>query len=191
MSAWHEVNLKGSEKAIRAFVAGLAGTERGMEVVFLGDLDVAPESFGERLRGLFAAGTHHGVLAPAAVSDALVAAVEAHGADAGIAVERRRVMESASFTFRVEAYARDVARELRAALVESLPEGVRVEDLVERKEEHPDARGAELYARLHEFVYHATGRVEGALPGVLEMWRRARELDFAEGSALTLRGRDL
>jgi hypothetical protein len=190
-SRWHELGLKGPEKVVRAFVAGFTAGHGGGPAIFMTDVDIDTESLTERLRELFAAGSHHGLLAPEAFAEALAVAVKEEGAEAGIHLERRRVIEAASFPFRVEAYARDVARQLRGALVEALPDGVGVEDLVETEEKNPEARGAELYAPLHEFVYRASGRVRGPLAGVLEVWRRARGHDFAEVGPLALAGREL
>ena len=57
---------------------------------------------------------------------------------------------------------------MRAALVTSLPPGIAVEGLAEDEEHHPEARGPEPFAPLHEYTYRASGRITGALPEVLE-----------------------
>ena len=79
----------------------------------------------------------------------------------------------------------------RAVRAESLPPGVAVEGLAESEEQHPEAHGPEPFAPLHEYIYRASGRITGALPGVLELRRRLRERHFVELGAVRLEGKTL
>src|SRR5437879_1587809 len=65
MTAWHELVVEGAERTLRAFVAGfLAGRGEHAGGVFGSDIALAAGSFGERLKALFAAGSHQVFLAP-------------------------------------------------------------------------------------------------------------------------------
>jgi hypothetical protein len=184
--SWHELVIEGSEKAVRAFVVGFAAGRGERDAgVFGRDLGVEPESFGERLRSLFAAGSHHLLLAPGTLAAALADALAQHGAAVGLSLEHRRVVEFATFEFRTEVYSRELAPEIRGAL-KSLPAGVRVEDLSEAEEIHPEAHGPEPFAPLHEYVYRGSGRITGSVEGVLEMWGRIHERDFLEMSGFRI-----
>src|SRR5213083_1074275 len=173
MAEWHELVVEGTERTLRAFVAGfLAGR-------------------GERLRALFAAGSHHVFLAPAPLAVPLAQALGERGRELGLAVERRRLVESARFSFRAEAFSREVAAQIRGALLTALPAGVRVEQRSEKEESHPEAHGPEPFAPLHEYIYRVSGDIVGPLEGVLEVWQRARTLEFVEAGSLHLEGKIL
>jgi hypothetical protein len=180
-SGWHEVVLEGREVAVRAFVTGfLAGFGGRGGGVFGADVGLEPESLGARVRELFSAGTHHVFFAPTDLVAALADAVEEHGADVGVRFESRRLVASASFEFRAETFNRESARAIRSALLSALPPGAQVEDAREQEEARPEARGVELYAPEHDYVWRASGRVVGAIPAVLEVRRRATTLELVE-----------
>ncbi len=179
MHAWHEIVVHGSEGAVRAFVGGfVAGYgSHGEGVVFAHDVGVAPESFTERVRELFHAGSHLVLLVPDPLADALAEAIVSHGGPAGLAMEHRRPVHGAAVAFEATGFSEARAAELRAALLDALPEGVTVADRVEREERHPELKGVELYDRLHAYEYHVAGRAIGPVAGVLEMRRRAATLE--------------
>jgi hypothetical protein len=161
MPDWHELVMKGSEEALRAFVAGFAaGRGEPAPCLFGQDLGLEPGSLGERLKALLAAGSHHVLLAPARLAGPLAEAVAAHGAGVGLALERRRLIETAAFAFRIEVFSRELAAEFRDVLVKSLPAYVHVDGFSEEEEIHPEARGPEPFAPLHEYTYRASGQVE-------------------------------
>jgi len=186
---WDQVTLRGSEKTARTYIDGfLAGhgdTEES--VIFGADVDVEPESLGERVRELLLAGSHIVVLAPERLATVLGDELARRGAEHGLHLESRRRIDAASVTVRGKAFSRSVAAKIRAALG-SLPEGVRIEDREESEETHPEAHGVELYAPMHEYTYRVSGRIVGPLPGVLELRRRAKALDFVETGRLHLHG---
>src|SRR5207237_991540 len=116
----------GTERTLRAFVAGfLAGRGEHAGGVFGSDVALAAGSLGGRLRALFAAGSHHVFLAPAPLAVPLAQALGERGRELGLAVERRRLVESARFSFRAEAVYREAAAQMRGAVVTALPAGLR------------------------------------------------------------------
>ena len=185
MPGWCELVLEGAAKTARAFVIGFAAGREAPHAVFVGDdLALEPASLGARLRDLFTAGSHHVFLVPDDLAAPLEAAIRACGGDVGLRVERSRVIDSVGFIFRVEAYSPDVAANIRAALIAVRPPGVRIEELSENEERHPEAHGAEPFAPLHEYIYRASGRIVGPPDAIIRMYRDARALDFVEISAL-------
>src|SRR5213596_3606947 len=190
MTAWHELVVEGAERTLRAFVAGfLAGRGEHAGGVFGSDVALAAGSLGERLRALFAAGSHHVFLAPAPL--AVAQALGERGRELGLAVERRRLVELAKFSFRAEAFSPDVAAQIRGALLTALPAGVRLEQRSEEEETHPEAHGPEPFAPLHEYIYRVSGDIVGPFEGVLEVWQRTRTLEFVETDSLHLEGKIL
>jgi PAS domain-containing protein len=187
VSAWYEIVVHGAEAAIRAFVAGFC-SDRGDEehaILFGDDLDLEPESLGERLKELFLTGSHRVLLAPAPLADSLVRALESRGREAGIALDGRHIIRGASFTYRAETFARPLAEQLQAALATS-PAGIEIVDRHDDEEEHPDAEAVDLYAPVHRYAFRASGRIVGEFPGVLEMNGRLRGMDSVELSRLHL-----
>jgi len=190
MREWQELVFEGPVHAMRALIVGFeAGRGEPPASVFAADIDLEPEAFGERLKALFTGGSHHVVFVPGTLAAPLAAAIAAHGAPLGLRLERRRVVESAIFPFRIEAFSRDEATKLRALIVESVPAGARIDDLSEQEEKHPDARGPEPFAPLHAYTYRASGHVEGTFDAVIEIWKRSRGQDFTEVGPISVRER--
>ena len=190
MTRWYEIAVHGREDMVRAFVAGFlaARGEREGLVLFGSELDLEAESLGERLKELFVAGSHAILLAPEPLAGALADALVAAGPGVGVRLERRREVRAAAFTFHAEMFSRALAEGLRQALRGSVPEGTLVEDLNETEEVHPEARGVELYAPVHDYIYRASGRVAGLFPGVVEMRRRLADMEFVDVGGLHLDG---
>src|SRR5262245_13669296 len=192
MREWQELVFEGPVHAMRALVVGFeAGRGESPASVFAADIDLEPEAFGGRLKALFKGGSHHVVFVPGTLAVSLAAAVAEHGAPLGLRLDRRRVIESAAFPFRIEAFSGDEATKLRALIIESVPAGARMEDLSEQEEKHPDARGPEPFAPLHAYTYRASGRVSGAFDAVIELWKRSRGQDFTEVGPISVHGRTL
>jgi hypothetical protein len=187
VSVWHVITVVGAEKALRAFVAGfLAGRQMRGPVLFGHDLGVGAASLSERVHDLFAAGSHYILLAPESAAIPVAAALRKRGGDADLRVESLATVLSAMMPFSAEVFSEELAVQVRSALRESLPPGVTVERFSDTEKREPDASGAALYAPEHSFTYRASGRLVGALPGVLEMRRRALDLEFVTVESITL-----
>jgi hypothetical protein len=189
MSEWQELILEGHAKAVRSFFVGFIAGRRGDDgAVFGGDVDLATESLGERIKALFAAGSHHAVFAPEPFATEFQDAVERHGRDIGVHVFHRRAVRTASFDVRVETFSRESTENIRKLLHQSAANGIRIDQFVENEEKHPEAHGTELYAPMHEYRYTASGRVNGPIAAVIELWRRARQHDFVTLDAVHVHG---
>src|SRR5262245_1191989 len=189
MREWQELFFEGPVQVMRAFIVGFeAGRGESPASVFAADIELEPEAFGERLKALFTRGSHHVVFVPGPLAMSLAAAIATHGAPLGLGLERRRVVESATFPFRIEAFSRQEATKLRALVVESLPARERIAHLPEQEWTHPDARRNEPFAPLHVYTYRGSGRVSGAFDAVVEHWKRSREEDFTEVGPISVLG---
>jgi hypothetical protein len=187
MSAWYEIIVTGTEDALHGFVAGREAALGGAETAIYGsDVDLEGGRFSQRLRDLFAAGSHHVLLAPARLAERLVGALKRSGGDAGLGVESVQEVTRARISFSAEVFSREIAGRIRQSLLGGPPPGVRGEDIEEHEEHDPEAHGAELYTPEHEYTYTVSGAFSGPLPGVLEMQRRTRELPFLKVKPLEL-----
>jgi|WetSurMetagenome_2_1015567.scaffolds.fasta_scaffold97142_2 hypothetical protein len=187
MSAWQQIVVVGAEKPLRAFLAGFAAGRGVRDCVLLGhDVGVGAASLSERVRDLLAAGSHHVLLAPEGIAAPLAAALGELGEDVGLRLESSAVVRSAAMSFAAEVFSEELAARVRSDLRDALPPGVALEGYGEEEHREPDARGAELYAPEHAFTFRASGRLVGPLPGVIEMRRRARRLEFVTVEAIAL-----
>ncbi len=190
MTVWYEIVVNGPENAVRGFVAGYETSLGGTEAVIHGrDLDLEESRFSQRLRDLVDAGSHHLIFAPARLARDLVAAVEGSAGESGLAVESLREVVLVRLRFSATAFSPDASREIREKLLSGLPPGVNGENIEEREEFDPAARGVELYTPEHAYVYRVSGAFAGPLPGVFEMQRRARNVRFVKVKPLELETR--
>jgi len=187
VTAWFIIDVEGAEKVLRAFVTGflLGRRDRGT-VLYGSDCDIAEASLRERIRDLLAGGTHNALFAPRGLAGELRQALLEGGAGTALGVLAFAEVTRARSSFAVEAYAEDVAARVKTELLAELPPGVTLEGLVETEEREPDHRGTVLYAPVHGYTYRVHGTFTGPLPGVVEMARRARDLEFARVRPLDL-----
>lgn len=185
MSRWYELSIEGSEEALGEFLAGQRAVEDGLAVLG-SELRLASESLSERILDVLGAKAHHLLFSP---GDHARMLVEALAARSDLRLERLREVEGGSFPFEAKAYARDVARTIKSALHDAMPPGISLEDLQESETLEPEAKGVELYAPVHDYVYRASGTVRGSLPGVLEMHRRLREMEFCRPGEIAIEAR--
>lgn len=187
MSVWQQLVVVGAEKPLRAFVAGFAAGRGVTDCVLFGhDLGVGAASLSERVRDLLAAGSHHLLLAPAEIAAPLAAALAELRDDLDLHLERSAAVRSASTSFVAEVFSDELGARVRSEMCDALPPGVAMEEYTESERREPGARGAELYAPEHAYTFRASGRLVGPLPGVLEMRRRARRLEFVTVEAIAL-----
>ncbi len=184
---WHAITVVGAERTLRAFVAGFeAGREHQDPVLFADDAGIRESTLAERVHDVLAARSHHLVLAPDGAAAALVAALNEMGRDVDLLVGGRTTVLSAALDFKAEVFSEELAAKVRSELCDSLPPDVTVERSSGQERHEDDARGVELYAPEHAFSYRVSGRVAGALPGVLEMRRRALEFELVTVEPITL-----
>jgi hypothetical protein len=187
MSVWYEIMVKGSEDALRGFVAACEAEISSSEAALYGhDIGLEASRFLQRLQGLFAAGAHHLLFAPLTLAQEFIAALRARGEEAGLTLESIHEVVRATMPFSAEAFSPDIAERIRKELLLDLPPGVEAANLEESEERDPSARAAELYTPEHAYVYRVAAAFSGPLPGVVEMQRRARELPFVKEKPLEL-----
>jgi hypothetical protein len=181
VSRWYELSIEGSEEALESFLAN-GPAIRGSE------LRLKSDSLSERLLDMLGAKTHHLLYSPGDQARMLVQALAGRS---DFRLERLREVEGGSFSFETKAFSRDVARAIQGALRQDLPQGISLEDLQESETVEPEAKGVELYAPVHDYVYRARGTLRGDLPGVLEMHRRLTEMEFCHPGEIELEAREV
>lgn len=193
MTRWIEIVLEASAEVAETLAEKAAASiaERHARPFLASGAEIEPESWPERVQALLAARSHHVVFSPVAPARELVREVREHGEKLGAKIDHLREIGSASFAFEAQAYAPEVAQKIEQDLIESPCEGVSIEELERSEERDPAAKGVELYAPAHDYVWSARGVVRGRLPAVLEMHRRARDLDFVHVRPVHLEAREI
>lgn len=187
MSRWYELSIEGSEQALEELLAGQRAVADGLGVLG-SELRLESESLSERILDVLGAKTHHLLFSP---GDHARLLAEALAGRSDLRLERLREVEGGSFPFEAKAYARDVAQTIKSSLHDALPPGISLEDLQESETVEPEAKGVELYAPVHDYVYRASGTVRGSLPGVLEMHRRLTEMEFCKPGEIAIEAREV
>lgn len=177
---WYELLIEGSEDALESLLTDPRDVIRGSE------LRLAESSLADRILELFHARSHHLVFASEARTRELLQAIRQ---SPDLKVEGVREVLGGRFGFKAEAYNREIGQTIHDALNENLPAGVDCVDL-EKEETHPEAKGVEMFAPVHDYVYKARGTIVGTPPGVLEMNRRLCRLDFVHEEPLELETRE-
>jgi hypothetical protein len=177
---WYELLIEGSEDALETLLSDPRDIIRGSE------LRLAESSMADRILEFLHAQTHHLVFASATRARELVESIRANPS---LKLEGVREVLGGRFGFKAEAYNREIGQKIHEALNEDLPAGIDCIDL-EKEETHPDAKGVELFAPIHEYVYKARGTIVGTPPGILEMDRRLCRLDFVHEEPMELETRE-
>ena len=186
MGNWHVVAVEGSNRELRAFVAGfLADRKADPSAIVLGD-DVGLEkgSLGDRMRALLHGG-HHAILVSDELAGPLQDSIAHAGSGVGLRIVDRHSVATGSFAFAAEVYSRDMSAEIRA-IVKSLPPGVGCTQHGESEEEHADAKGLELYTPVHHYAYRTRGTLEGPVTGILEILGRLAMIEALQLEPLHL-----
>jgi hypothetical protein len=178
---WYELLIEGPEDALESLLAS------DPEAVIRGsELRLAESSLADRILEFLHAQTHHLVFASATRTRELVREIRGRS---DLKLETIREVLGGRFGFKAEAYNREIGQKIHEALNTDLPPGIDCIDL-EKEETHPDAKGVELFAPVHEYVYKARGTIVGTPPGILEMNRRLCRLDFVHEEPVELECRE-
>jgi hypothetical protein len=171
---WYELHIEGPEDALEALLA-----ERPGDAIRGSELYLATESLKDRVLEALRAQTHHVVFASESHARELTRAMK------DLRLEGIQEVVEGRFGFKAEAYNPEIGAKIHDALNSNLPDGILCADL-EKEERHPEAKGVELFTPAHDYVYKARGTIAGPPPGILEMNRRLRRLDFVQTERLEL-----
>lgn len=171
-----EIELNGPADQAVGFVEGFRlGAGNAAPVWYAGREEVDVPGFWERLRQKLHMDTH--VIVPAGLGKAMV---EAIGRSDLLEIEVGEVHEVdyAELAFDFEVYSREEAAAVRHVIEDELPEGVRLEGYGTEEKVHEDAKGAELYTPVHDYILSGKGRYVGPVPGILAMADRLADQSF-------------
>lgn len=94
-------------------------------------------------------------------------------------------IKSASFRFEAKAYAKKYGAEIKAILAKP-PAGIKIRDYKPTEETHESAKGVELYAPDHDYVFTATGIAAGEFRAILDFRKKLDDHPLVDVSPIKL-----
>lgn len=187
---FHEIRVSGKTLWVDGFVKGfLAARNAAGALIDAEQEEIACQTHTEKLREKlgFSHETRHYLCPPGLVK--LFAEMETASEAAGrpLRVNRGPLYSGLSFRFHFSVFSREDGRRFRDRF-DAPPEGVAVRWARPIREIiDPAARGTELYTPVHEYELSGDGLAEGAIPGVLELYRWCRDEDLVSLEAAVLK----
>jgi len=184
---YHEMVIEGRRGMALGFVHGyLAGRELTDEVFDAEAEGVCCESFREKFREFLnpKRETIHLLVPERLVARTKEALARSRERDLPLRLLHERVIASLRFSYSFRVYSREHGRRIRSWF-EELPESVALSSksvMAERVD--PDAKGIEMYSPVHDYELKGKGTVEGAVRGVLELYRLCRDEELVETTEL-------
>ncbi len=170
-----EVVLEGHEKAMYGLLEGfmLAGNIEG-NYYFSKDCGIESETFMDAIIEWVSlkAKLHH-VIMEESILKALEQAIKSIKNESDLKVVNPKIIKSskelkdASFTFEAKAYGKKYGEEIKNILTNT-PSGIKLEGYKPTEIIDKDAKGAELYAPEHDYIFEAGGTISGNVKEVIE-----------------------
>jgi hypothetical protein len=175
MANYVEFLILGDDRELTAYLSGYLAADGGTKPLLFA------EEAGFHIKGLRERIKHHGevchVITDAAHRSWLRSALEAAAPRYRFEVKAERKIERAYFHFEFDTPSRAVAEKIKK-LFASLPAGAAVRDFTPEEVVDPEARGTEVYAPEHEYVFRGKGVIEGDVVGVVEVRAALSAIDF-------------
>ncbi|HPS59328.1 MAG TPA: hypothetical protein PK514_14590 [Spirochaetota bacterium] len=94
-------------------------------------------------------------------------------------------IKSAAFTFKAKAYAKKYGTEIKSILAPS-PAGIKIRDYKPTEEIHESAKGIELYAPDHDYIFTAEGTASGEFRAILDFRKKLDDHPLVDVSTIRL-----
>ncbi len=180
---YYELILDGDEKIARAYLEGfLRGKNIRSGILFCKDHPICSE---HHILGLTFTHGHTHVICLAGIRAAIRSAVKRAPEELSLKLAAERAIRTIAFTFKFETFTKDVGARLKK-LFHNPPKGVTVGDLEEHEDVDPSAKGVEVYAPLHDFRFHGSGKVTGDVEQVLFFHKKMKDMEFVDVSDVRL-----
>lgn len=163
--------LPGDARFIRGFLQGwLAGSGQAYRFFIHSEAGVAGESFGEKLKELAGIGEEHvKVVIEEPFLERLKAdsvAADCLGGSGTLSVSRP--VKSGHFFLKIKDASHEDAQALKE-IIRNRPSALQMENWQETEKVEQDAKGIELYAPLHEYLYSGSGSFNGPIDQLIDL----------------------
>ena len=167
-----EVVLEGHEKAVQGLLEGFTlGTNIECHYYLSKDWGIKTETFMEAVLEWISlkAKLHHVIMNKEmfnsfdkAIKDSTALVV----ANKNI-IKSSKEIKGASFTFEANTYGKKYGEEIKQ-LLSKTPKGIKLENYAPKEEVQEDAKGVEMYAPDHDYIFEAKGTISGDVHDVIE-----------------------
>lgn len=185
-----EAVFEGHYNGIKGFIEGFqSGTGKGYSFFFCSDHEVDSETFSELIKDWISLGNKiHHVLMEEELLESIKKALAKAG-DTGLlnsaALKSAKPVREASFVFKFITYGRKYAEEIKEIL-SKLPEGVKITDYNPVEKIDKDAKGVELYAPVHDYVFQGKGTITGQADLIIPLRKTLDDHPLIEADKIRL-----
>lgn len=180
---YHELIITGDHKISRAYIEGfMRGKNIRSGVIFCKDYHISSK---HHIKGPDFLHEHLHLLCLAGVRASIQSAVKRAPEGYKMEIETDRALKSIIFDFKFEAFSKEIGAKLKK-IFHNPPKGVEINDLEDKEEIRPDAKGVERYAHLHEYEYRGSGKVTGNVEQVIFFHKKLKDLELVDAHDLHL-----
>lgn len=186
--SFFEVVFQGSPKVVIGFLAGLAlGQKRESTIIPCENAGIYHEDLREKISELIhvRAKDFH-VVVDARTAQTIRELKDAIEERTGLQLKSCRHIRSAELPFKFRVFAAHYDREIMG-LLHDLPEGLKLRGFEHDVQVHPEAKGTEAYAPVHDYEATGAGRVVGRIDRLVEYRKRLVERPLVEQGRIELK----
>ena len=189
---FYELVIEGHLPVIKGFIFGLLeGSKRAGTVIFCRESNIKSETLSEHFKEWLHL---HESLCHVVIEEDLLNVIK-KGLEKTFHVLKLKLksvrkIKKASFSFSYEVYAKKYGEEIKN-IFKKLPSPLKISPDYQPKEEiHPDAKGIEFFAPLHEYNLKADGSVEGPIDILLAFYKKIQEYELIKEDPIALHFED-
>jgi len=173
---YYEIVIDGDERISRAYIKGfILGKGIKSGIYFCSEHDISSGHLKDLIHRF---GTKR-ILCRAGLRATIISALQRAPEELGLRVTRDNPVKAVSFKFKFDTSNRKVAGRLKR-LFNLLPRGLRLAEFDPDEEIHPEAKGVEGYAPMHEYRYRAKGLIEGDVEQAILFHSRLKKNEFVD-----------
>jgi len=177
------LEIQGNRESCLGFIEGFRLAVNEDDIFLSDEIGFELPTFLDKLASGLHSETH--LVAPLRFLEAMIEAMQrTHRIK--LKSEKIRPLSGASFNFSYKCYSAEEGHAIRELIEHELPEGLSLEDYEFKEEINPDAKGAELYSPLHDYVLKGKGLYHGPFEAVKKMARRLHDQSFIDPEKIQL-----
>jgi hypothetical protein len=177
------LEIQGDRDSCLGFIEGFRLALKEKDVFFSDEIGFELPTFLDNVVSGLHRETH--LVAPLSFLEAMIDAMQ-RTQRIKLKAEKIRPLSGASFSFAYKCYSAEEGHAIRELIEHELPEGLSLEDYEVKEEIDPDAKGAELYSPVHDYILKGKGLYRGPFEAVKTMALRLRDQSFIHPDKIEL-----
>lgn len=178
--AFSEIVVEGPFMLVKGFLLGfLSGKSNKNLYFFHRNANIKRDTLKDFLKELFELDNYTHFCLESSLVDDFSKAMELYTKVTGMKIKSIKPIKSASFNFAYAFYNEELAAKAKA-LLEHIPEEIKILDYQPFEERQEAGVGMEAYAPLHEFTARGKGKITGAFSSVIDLYLEIKRSAFSE-----------